>query len=73
MTRSLSSEVAPAALAFERDRAQRDHRDRRRPRPLREDPGSFRTVHVRQSEVHQDDVRKLLRTERDRLRAVPGN
>src|SRR5204863_1029867 len=63
----------PGGVSFERDRAQRDHGDRRCPRPVREDPGSFRTVHVRQSEVHQDDVRKMLGTERDGLRAVPGN
>src|SRR5256714_15668163 len=53
----------PGDVSFERDRAQRDHGDPRCPCPAREDPGSFRTVHVRQSEVHQDDVRKMLRTE----------
>ena len=41
--------------------------------PFARDPGSFETVHIRQSEVHQDDVRKMLGAERDGLCAPPGN
>ena len=58
-----------SVASLQRHDAQRDHRDPSRPLVLTETPRGLRAVHVRQAEIHQDDVGHVLDRERDRLGA----